>query len=211
MHLSADDIGQRFGRRVLFRRLTFELTGGRSLAITGANGSGKSTLVRILAGVLAPTRGTVRLEVGGEDVPREERPFRCGLVAPYLNVYDGFTARENLRFLARARHATRPDQDAEGRIDEVLAFVGLAGRGDDLVQTYSSGMVQRVRVAAALLFRPPLLLLDEPSSNLDAPGIAMIERVVGRQIDRGRLLIIATNDAREAALCDTAIRVEDFR
>jgi len=89
--------------------------------------------------------------------------------------------------------------------------VGLAGRTGDLVGTYSSGMKQRVKYAAALLADPPLLLLDEPSANLDEAGLAMVDRVMDRQRARERLLVVATNVAEEAARCDRAVCVEDYR
>jgi len=204
--LVAADLGKRFGRRILFRRLSFTLEGGVILALTGANGSGKSTLIRILAGVLRPTKGTVMLRADGLAVEDAERPLHVGLVAPYLNVYDGFSARENLAFLAQARRLP----EGKDRIDRVLEQVSLSTRADDPVATYSSGMKQRVRIAAALLSDPPLLLFDEPTSNLDAPGVAMVEQVVHGYRKAGRLVIIATNDAREAAACDRVLRVEDF-
>jgi len=205
--LQVDNVGQRFGRLLLFRRMSFELEGGASLAVTGANGSGKSTLLRILAGVLAPKAGSVTLSVEGEAIPKEAHPLHVGLVAPYLNVYDDLTARENLEFLGR----TRVLPQAGTRIDAVLDRVGLAGRGDDLVSTYSSGMKQRVKYAAALLAEPPLLLLDEPSTNLDTVGVDMVERVMATQQEHGRLLVVATNRADEAAAHDRQIRIEDHR
>lgn len=208
MHqLVVERLGKRFGRRILFRELAFALDAGASLAVTGANGSGKSTLLRILAGVMAPTKGTVRLSVDGQAVSREERPLRVGFVAPYLNVYDDFTARENLDFLAKARRLA----GASERIASVLELVALGDRADDRVKTYSSGMKQRVKYAAALLAEPPLLLLDEPSSNLDVAGLQMVDRVMAHQQEQGGLLIVATNDAAEAARCREAIRIEDFR
>ena len=205
--LVVDDLGKRFGRRVLFRQLAFALDGGQVLAVTGANGSGKSTLLRILAGVLRPSKGEVALHLHGRVLPSEKRPLHTGLVAPYLNVYDGFTAAENLEFLARARRL----EGAEARRAAVLDLVGLADRADDLVATFSSGMKQRVKYAAALLAEPPLLLLDEPSANLDAAGLAMVERVVAHQRAAGRLLVLATNVAAETAGCDAEICIEDFR
>ena len=205
--LVGERLGKQFGRRLLFRDLSFALEGGRSLAVTGANGAGKSTLLRLLAGVLSPTAGQVQLEVGGGAVTQAERPLQVGLVAPYLNVYDGFTARENLAFLAQVRRLPR----AAVAIETELARVGLAGRADDLVRTFSSGMKQRVKYAAALLAAPPLLLLDEPSANLDLAGLDMVARVMARQTREGRLLVVATNDAVEAERCDTALRIEDFR
>ena len=187
------------------RHITLE--GGRTLAVTGANGAGKSTLLKILAGVLRPTKGDVALYRNGQALPAEEHPLQTGLVAPYLNVYDGFSARENLAFLAQARRLPQ----APERIEAVLGQVDLAARADDLVGTYSSGMKQRVKYAAALLAEPPLLLLDEPTANLDAAGLAMVERITAYQQEAGRLLIVATNVPAEAARCDAVIRIEDFR
>ncbi|HMB89953.1 MAG TPA: ATP-binding cassette domain-containing protein [Rhodothermales bacterium] len=206
LQLVADGLGKRFGRRVLFRNLSFMLRGGQTLAVTGANGAGKSTLLRILAGVMRPTKGTVALTRRGRALPGEEHPLRTGLVAPYLNVYDGFSACENLQFLARARQLP----EAPERIEAVLEMVALASRADDLVGTYSSGMKQRVKYAAALLAEPWLLLLDEPSANLDAAGLDMVERVMAHQREAGRILVIATNIAAEAEQGDTVIRIEDF-
>jgi heme exporter protein A len=207
MHLTVDNLSKQFGRRVLFRGISFTLAGGETLAVTGANGSGKSTLIRMLAGVLTPTKGTVILAVDGASIAPEAHPFHMGLVAPYLNVYDGFSARENLRFLARVRHLP----DAAARIETVLEQVGLAPRADDLVGAYSSGMKQRIRFAAALLADPPVLLLDEPTSNLDTAGVGMVAQVLRAQQQAGRLLVVATNEAAEAARCDRQIRIEDFR
>jgi heme exporter protein A len=205
--LHADNLGQRFGSLLLFRRMSFTLEGGTSMAVTGANGSGKSTLLRILAGVLTPKAGSVTLTVNGTPVPDETHPRHTGLVAPYLNVYDDLTARENLQFLAQ----TRALSAAHARIQAVLDDVGLSGRGDDLVGTYSSGMTQRVKVAAALLAEPPLLLLDEPTTNLDTPGVDMVERVMAQQQDRGGVLVVATNRADVAAPHDRTICIEAFR
>lgn len=204
--LTADNLAKWYGRRVLFGSLSFTLEGGTSLAVTGANGSGKSTLIKMLAGVLRPSHGQVELEVEGTTVDDQERPLRVGLVAPYMNMYEGFTARENLEFIARARRL----EGAGQRIQAVLEEVDLPGRADDFVATFSSGMLQRVRFAAALLASPPLLLLDEPGTNLDRRGQKMVERIERRQQERGQLLVVATNDAAEAARQDRQLSVEDF-
>lgn len=204
-HLSATGLSKQFGRRVLFRDLALRLEGGDTLAITGANGSGKSTLLQVLAGLQAPSAGTVRLALGEHEVEREDQPLHMGFVAPYLNVYDEFTARENLAFIAQARR----QRGAEERISALLARVGLGGREDDFVRTFSSGMRQRVRFAAALLAEPSVLLLDEPGSNLDAPGRALVEDLVHSQRQRGGIVVIATNAEHEAALCAARLALGD--
>lgn len=205
--LAVDGVGHHYGRLLLFRRLSFTLEGGETLAIRGANGAGKSTLLRILAGVLTPRAGTVSLSIEGEVVSAEQHPLHAGLVAPALGLYQQLTARENLEFLVRARRLARGDS----RIDAVLDRVGLLGRADERVITYSSGMQQRVKFAAALLADPPLLLLDEPSANLDPAGREMVTSIVEAQTDRGRLLVVATNRADEAERHDRQLRIEDHR
>lgn len=192
--LVVENLAKQFGRRVLFRHLSFALEAGESLTITGANGAGKTTLLKMLAGVLRPTEGHVALEMAGRAVPAEEHSLHVGLVGPYLNVYDSFSARENLAFLARARRLA----EAETHISEVLSEVGLAERADDRVSTLSSGLKQRILYAAALLTAPPLLLLDEPQANLDERGLAMTRRIQARQREQDRLLVVATNRSEEA-------------
>ena len=184
----------RFGRRRLFEGLSVEAVPGGPLAIVGANGSGKSTLLRILAGLLAPTGGAVRLEVGGRVVRPEDVPRTVGFVAPALQLYDPLTARENLRFLARARRLP----EAEARVAATLERVGLGARADDPVGDFSTGMRQRLRIGTALLHSPPVLLLDEPGATLDAAGRGLAEAVIG---DPQAVVVVATNDAAEAALC----------
>ena len=193
--IAADALAKRYGRRVLFRGLTFAVGAGETVAITGPNGSGKSTLLRILAGLLRPTVGTVRLSIDGRPLPRADHPLWTGFVAPYMNLYDGLTARENLAFVARLRGLT----DANRRIARVLEEVEMAERADDPLSTYSSGMKQRLRIAAAILPEPALLLLDEPSATLDAAGIDLVHRVVQRFSRADRIVIAATNVSEEAA------------
>jgi len=188
---------------VLFRDLAFAVGPGGGLAIRGANGAGKSTLLQIIAGVQAPSAGEVRLTLGGAEVERQERPLRVGFVAPYLNLYDAFSAEENLGFLARARRL--PGADA--RIAAALERVGLGARGGDFVRTYSSGMRQRLRLAAALLAAPAVLLLDEPTSNLDEAGRAVVAAVAAEHRAAGGVPVVATNDEREAAFCDAAVEI----
>jgi heme exporter protein A len=205
--LVVEQVGHHFGSLLLFRRLSFEMEAGESLAVTGANGAGKSTLLRILAGVLTPKAGTVTLRVDGQAVAPEAHPRRVGLVAPYLGLYDTLTARENLAFLAQARRLA----DAGRRIDAVLDRVGLADRADDAVAAFSSGMQHRVKYAAALLAAPPLLLLDEPSVTLDDAGRELVDTIITEQQDRGGLVIVATNRPDEAARHDRSLRIEDHR
>ena len=188
---------------MLFRDLSFRVETGEAVAVTGVNGSGKSTLLRLVAGVETPARGTVALEVGGREVPAAERPAAVGLAGPALGLYAALSARETLRFIVRARGLEGGDE----RVEAALEQVGLASRAGDLVGTYSSGMQQRVRLATALLHEPVLLLLDEPTATLDAAGRALVAEIVGQQQASGGLVLLATNDPAEVALCGRAVDV----
>ncbi len=182
----------RYGRHRLFEGLSFAVEAGAPLAVTGTNGAGKSTLLRVLAGLLTPLAGAVRLTAGGTEIAVRDLPRTVGFVAPALALYDPLTAREHLAFLARARGLPPPDSDAR------LDAVGLAGRADEPVSTFSTGMRQRLRLATALLHDPPALLLDEPGATLDAGGRALVASLVA---DASRVVVVATNDPAEAALC----------
>lgn len=200
--LEWQDLGKAFGRRVLFRGLAHRLETGQSLVVTGPNGSGKSTLLRVLLGLSRPTRGRVAYRVDGRELTPTEAHPHVGLVSPELVLYDELTAAENLRFFARLRGL----KGAEERVSEVLDLIGLPSRRDDRLKTFSSGMRQRMKYAYALLHRPRLLFLDEPSANLDLEGIRLVERVIEQQRPHG-ITVVATNEERELAYGDSVLRV----
>ena len=159
------ELGRAYGDRVALDGVTLELPRGATLAVFGANGAGKTTLLRILATLLRPHRGEVK--VLGRELPREGYAVRgkVGFLGHDPLLYRDLTARENLRFHARLHGV------AFGRIGELLEAVGLERRGDEPVHTFSRGMVQRLAVCRAVLHEPELLLLDEPLAGLD-PGAA---------------------------------------
>ena len=138
----------------------------------------------------------------GCSVTRDSLRSMIGLAAPDVGLYGELSARENLAFLSSVRFGRVDPQ----RIVKTLEIVGLAGRSDDPVRELSSGLRQRAWFAAAILHEPPILLLDEPSSNLDDRGMEMFKEVIALQEERG-MVIFATNDASEAALAQKALRL----
>ncbi len=175
--------GRAYGERVVLRDVSFTLEAGRTLAVFGANGAGKTTLLRMLATLLRPHAGTVR--VLGCELPKQgwRARGRLGLVAHSPMLYAALSARENMRF-----HARLHGVGAE-RAEALLAAVGLALRGDEPLRTLSRGMVQRVAVCRAVLHEPELLLLDEPFANLDPGAAALVEPLIGRASGATRVLI----------------------
>jgi heme exporter protein A len=200
--LEAQSLTKVFGRRVIFNQISFELSKGQSLSITGPNGSGKTTLAKILSGLLSPTGGSVLMKLGEDIVKPEARRNFIGFVSPYLQLYDEFTGFENLLLATRIRGLNVVNAPVEG----LLTRVGLLDRKDDRVATYSTGMKQRLKFAFALLHHPVLLILDEPMSTLDESGVEMVRAIIEEQKRTG-LLVMATNDAHEASMCDQRIQL----
>ncbi len=200
--LELQGVGKRYGRLHVFRDLVAEVESGQVLVVAGRNGSGKSTLLRIIAGLARPTWGQVLFYRDGRLLSPEERRRQIGLVAVDVSLYGELTGWENLAFFARLHGCPLTPEEGES----LLKDVGLAGRGDDLVQNYSSGMRQRLKYACALLHRPALLLLDEPGANLDEAGRAIVEEFIARQRRHG-LVVLATNDVREVAYGDVVLRL----
>ena len=188
------------GRRGL-DAVSFSLQGPGVVAVTGPNGSGKSTLLRLLAGLLRPTSGRSLVTLAGAPVPPAERRVVLGFASPELAFYDEFSCLENLTFAAEARGM----RDRAAPALAALERVGLGARARDRVAALSSGMKQRLRLAFALLHRPPWLLLDEPGSHLDEEGRSLVDHIVEEQAHDG-LVLIATNEAREWGLA--AQRIE---
>ncbi len=197
IRLELQDVAAGYGARVVFYGITLSLRQGETLVVAGANGSGKSTFLRLLCGLQAPTRGNVFYDWNDARYDPRDAGSLIGWVAPDLALYRELTGSENLRFFAAVRGLALHNE----QIDELLAYVGLGGRGDDWVASYSSGMTHRMRYAYALMHKPPVLLLDEPTVTFDERGVELVERVVQTQRQRG-ITVIATNDARELRFAD---------
>lgn len=190
-----ENVEHRFGLRRVFSGVNLTVRTGEIGLVMGANGAGKSTLLKIIAGLLPPASGTSRIQMDGRNLDARTRRQIIGYVAPDLTLYRELTGVENLEFFAGLRGIRMERQ----QLRDVLELVGLRGRGRDIVGAYSSGMRQRLKYAFALLGQPPILLLDEPTANLDVDGMAMVERVIASQQTRpgGGLTIVATNEPRE--------------
>ncbi len=195
------NVSKRFGDRTVLAPVSGVLEPGRALVVAGPNGAGKSTLLNILAGLLRPTRGEVAYRSGDGPLPRSRWFEHLGMAAPDMSVYEELSARENLHFFARLRGLDVPDST----LGALLESLGLPPREQArFVATYSSGMKQRVKLAQAVLHEPPVLLLDEPSSNLDAAGHEVVAGLVDR-FRRRAAVAVATNDPREMAWGDARI------
>ena len=200
--LTAEKVGKRFGARKVLADISLQLQTGQSMALTGRNGAGKSTLLMLLLGIYATTRGSITFGCEGQPLEDRELRDRVALVSPYLSLYDQLTAEENLVFLATLAGRTLPGKE----IDSLLDQVGLDGRGTDLLGTFSSGMKQRLKYAAALMKNPDYLFLDEPTSNLDADGKRIVAQIIESRRSKS-IIVMATNEEKEYALADGILQL----
>jgi heme exporter protein A len=178
--LELEDLTRLYGEREALAGVSLSLQPGQTLVVLGPNGAGKTTLLRVLATLLRPHAGRVR--VLGHELPGEGWAVRgrVGLLGHEPLLYRELTAGENLRFHARL-HGVGME-----RVKELLEAVGMAARADEPVRTLSRGMVQRVATARAVLHDPELLLLDEPRANLDPAGAELVEPLIGVGADSAR-------------------------
>jgi heme exporter protein A len=181
-----------FGDRAVLRDLTISVPAGTTLVVLGPNGAGKTTLLRVLATLLRPTVGHVR--VLGCELPRDawRARGRIGLLGHQPLLYRDLTGAENLRFCARLYGLPG---DAAERASELLGQVRMSRRAGELVRNLSAGMVQRLAVCRAVLHEPELLLLDEPRSHLDPEAAGLVEPLLGPRPGRTRVLVTHDVDA----------------
>jgi heme exporter protein A len=189
---------------VALDRVSFSVPEAKTLAVFGPNGAGKTTLLKVLATLLRPHEGAVR--VLGCSLPSEAWKLRghVGYLGHEPALYRSLTARENLRFAARLHGVDN------GRVDELLDAVGLTRRADDPVQEFSRGMRQRIAAARAVLHRPDVLLLDEPWSAVDPRAVALLEPLIGRASGATRILVTHDVD-RGQAEADFAMAIRGGR
>lgn len=201
--ISVRDLHVRYGRSPVIEGLSFELARGESLALWGGNGAGKTTVIRALLGQLR-CRGT--LEIGGFDARRQGRRARAqlGYVPQQLSFYDDMSALGLLRWIGRLRRAPRAQPQ------RLLARVGLEAHGGKAVGALSGGMKQRLALALALLGDPPLLILDEPTANLDVGARADFTALLAEQRDEGRSLLLTSHRLAEVrVLADRVLVLAD--
>jgi heme exporter protein A len=200
--IKATDLSKKFNERLIFKNVGFEMQSGQSLVVTGQNGSGKTTLMRIISGLLSPSEGRLTFFKDNREIESEQIFNHIGLVGPYLQLYNNLTALENLAFFSKIRGLGMN----RSKILELTKQVGLEGREVDYVKNYSSGMIQRLKFVFALIHEPPILLVDEPTSNLDEKGMEIVYGLLTKQMEN-RILIVATNNPEENRFGQTNVHV----
>lgn len=205
------DAGKRFNRDWIFRHFTYSFETGTAYAITGPNGSGKSTLLQILSGSMHMNEGKLAFE--GEtrkskhqltEIPHEDIYSYVSLCAPYLEVVEEMTLTEFLEF----HHGFKPFLPGI-TVSSIITMLGLDKAANKQIRYYSSGMKQRVKLAQCILSATPIVLLDEPCTNLDADGIRQYHQLINDYC-KDRLVVVSSNDEVEYNFCQQKINIRDF-
>ncbi len=190
--IEAHDLRRTFGSKEAVAGISFTTRRGEIFGLLGPNGAGKTTIIRMLTGQIDPSGGSA--VVAGCDVVKERTRLkeRIGVVFEEQNLYERLTARQNLEFSCWLYGLP------ESRVDEVLDLVRLRDRAKDRVRTFSNGMRQRLMIARALLHRPPLLFLDEPSRGLDPISAREVRQTIKQLSDAGTTILLTTHLMDEA-------------
>lgn len=204
MEITLDNVGRRFNQEWIFRNLSYSFDSSGNYAVLGPNGSGKSTLLSVLLGSLSLSEGNISYK---EEVDlRSEAVYsKMSLAAPYLDLIEEFTLQETIDFHFQFKKPhPRVDKNA------ILELLGLGKAQDKALKYFSSGMKQRTKLVLACCADTPVLILDEPTSNLDNQGVNWYHDLIER-FTADRLVIIGSNQQHEYSFCHDYIQITDYK
>lgn len=202
MRITLSSVSKSFGRETVVRDLSHVLEPGSRTALLGPNGSGKSTLLQLIGGFSIPTKGTVTHELGGKVIEEEHVYRHISIAAPYMSLYEELSLRE-----AITSHRRFKPLRGNLALEEVARIALLEQHIDKPVCDFSSGMKQRLKLALAVLSDTSLLLLDEPTSNLDANGSTWFRELLEKNIGERTLVVASNRQTAEVGMCIATIEL----
>ena len=205
MKISLTDAGKRFNRDWIFRHLTYEFSAGQSYAIVGPNGSGKSTLLQVLSGSMQVNEGEIQFSINNAACTIEKVYNYISICAPYLEVVEEMTLIEFLDF-----HAGFKPFLSSITSEKIISILGLENAVTKQIRNYSSGMKQRVKLAQAIFSDVPVVLLDEPCTNLDSNGIQLYHSLINEYC-KNRMVVVSSNDEVEYSFCKEKISLTAYK
>ncbi len=209
MKITLNKAARRYNYEWIFRNLSYTFESGKSYAVLGPNGSGKSTLLQIISGNLSLSEGTIEYltkDSGSKKIiPRDEIFNQLSWCAPYLDLPEEFTLKEILQFQSGFKPLVNGFND-----QSVIELVGMKKEENKQVRFYSSGMKQRVKLVLSVLANTPILLLDEPTTNLDEAGVNWYLDLINK-FSENRITIICSNQTREYEFCKEWLSILDYK
>lgn len=201
IQLKVISLAKFFGRKQVFTGLTFSF-GTTVLGIAGANGAGKSTLLKCLTGLMKPSSGSVQWNIKDAALTPKNLKHHLGFSAPYVQLYEELTVKENLQFLVDLKSGP-----AAGPIESLLQKFEAEELADRTYGTLSTGQQQRIKLSAAIIHDPQILVLDEPGSNLDTKGKDAVSRLISECRQAHKMVLLASNQPDELDLCDEILNL----
>ncbi|NJK84472.1 MAG: ABC transporter ATP-binding protein [Saprospiraceae bacterium] len=187
MQIQLSTVAKRYRFEWIFRNLNYTFQSGATYAVTGPNGSGKSTLMRLLSGYLSPTKGNVAFQLLEKPIPKDTVYQHVSYAAPYIDLIEEFTLKEHL-----ALHAQFKPYQAGMTIEQLLDLLSFTKSAQKPIHFFSSGMKQRLKLVLAICSQCDLLLLDEPTTNLDRQGMDWYQQLI-QQFGQDKTIIVASN------------------
>lgn len=203
LKIQVQNIIKRFEQEEIIYDFSAEFVAPSSTVLLGINGSGKSTLLQIISGFVSPSKGSIIFSQNGKELDAETRFSTVSFCAPYLEVIEEMTLLEFLTYHFSFKKTNHKVQD-------IIAYIGLEKTTNKFIANFSSGMKQRVKLAQAIFADAPVLLLDEPCTNLDKAGIDLYNKMI-QDFCSEKIIIVASNDPNEYSFCAHKINVMDFK
>ena len=206
MRITLTETGKKFNTEWIFRKVNYTFEDHQSYAILGRNGSGKSTLLQLIAGSLIPSTGKLEYLVSGNEVAPEKIFSYLTMVAPYQELIEDFTLREMIDF-----HFSFKSLIPGQTLPRIIELLGFTSTGKNPIRLFSSGMKQRVKLALAVLSDVPLLLLDEPTMNLDKAGIDWYLNILDEFAGNRTIIVCSNIEQQETSFCTGRLLIEDYK
>jgi ABC-type multidrug transport system ATPase subunit len=204
MQITLSDIGKRYNAEWIFRHINYNFISGEKYVLLGGNGSGKSTLLQLIAGNYLPSAGKIGFRKNNLEISSEEIFKHVTIAAPYLELFEEFTFPEIIMLQQQFKPFALSPQ-------EILEISELQKTKDKPIKYFSSGMKQRAKLSLAVLADVPLLLLDEPTSNLDHKAIEWYDSLVKKYAMHKTIIVASNKQEAEYSFCNIFLNIEDFK
>lgn len=204
MEIQLSNLGRRFNREWIFKDLTYSFNSNQNYALLGINGSGKSTLLQVISGALSPSSGSVQY-IDSNLIDADDYYQYITIAAPYLELIEDFTLSEMIEFHFKFKKIVSTINHSQ-----IIDLLAMGKNKNKLIKFFSSGMKQRVKLVLAFCSDTPIILLDEPTSNLDKQGVQWYLNLVDK-FCKNRLTIIGSNQPEEYSFCNNHINLVDYK